>query len=146
MCRFFVFRTFGRKNCRNLIFGPPWRGVRKCGTTPPPLIRGVMTLNKMPKNFALMMKLGRTPKEDARIMPNLNLPTFHCLMTSKWRHRLDDVTRICQIDNRFSFCNKLSPVDDWPLIFYISWSSLQKNTFRLCQGTKMCWHQQFWSP
>ena len=80
---FFCFSNFWAKKLPKSDFRTPLAGGPKVRYNTPQLIRGVMTLNKMPKNFALMMKLGRTPKEDARIMPNLNLPTFHCLMTSK---------------------------------------------------------------
>ena len=52
MCVFFPSSSLRRKKNRNPIFGPPWRGVRMCGTTPPPHWSAVLKPPRKWPNFS----------------------------------------------------------------------------------------------
>ena len=87
MCIFILSPRYERKKSKNPAFGRMWRGVRKCGQTPPPhWYAGSRTLCKVSKNFPLVKNLGSISERDLKFHLNPNLPDCRSPMASQWRN------------------------------------------------------------
>ena len=148
MCIFILSPRYERKKSKNPAFGRLWRGVRKCGPTPPPhWYAGLRSLCKVSKNFPCVTNLGRILERDLKFHLNPNLPDCRAPMASQWRNcdfmmMLTSSKFVKNLDiHNFPKKRHLMMID--PSFFMFRRPLFRKTHFDDCRHQKMCLRQHF---